>query len=176
MILKIFFRSLFLYILNEYISNIPFHFIRLFFYRIGYSIGSDTSILMHVQFRGMRIQIGSNCVVNQHCMLDGRGGKITIGDNVDIAPFARLWTLEHLVNSENHEVIGGDIKIGNNVWVSSGVTILPGIDVADGCVLCSGAIITKNTETNGVYAGNPAILKSHRKPTKIKNYYFPLFE
>lgn len=37
-----------------------------------------------------------------------------------------------------------------------GVTILPGVTVNDGCVVASGAVVTKDCEAYGIYAGIPA--------------------
>ena len=39
-------------------------------------------------------------------MLDGRGAKIIIGNNVDIAQETNVWTLEHDVNDDYHSSSG----------------------------------------------------------------------
>ena len=45
--------------------------------------------------------------------------------------------------------------IGNNVSVGSNASILP-VTICDNVVIGAGAIVTKNIDTPGVYAGNPA--------------------
>ncbi|MCG8318704.1 MAG: N-acetyltransferase [Cytophagales bacterium] len=45
--------------------------------------------------------------------------------------------------------------IGNNVSIGSNATILP-VTIADNVVIGAGAVVTKNIEEAGVYAGNPA--------------------
>jgi acetyltransferase-like isoleucine patch superfamily enzyme len=47
--------------------------------------------------------------------------------------------------------------IGNNVSIGSNATILP-INICDNVVIGAGAVVTKNIEQPGVYAGNPAKL------------------
>jgi acetyltransferase-like isoleucine patch superfamily enzyme len=53
-------------------------------------------------------------------------------------------------------VICNNVHIENNVWIGAKVTINAGITVAYGCVIGANAVITKNTERNGVYVGVPA--------------------
>jgi acetyltransferase-like isoleucine patch superfamily enzyme len=45
--------------------------------------------------------------------------------------------------------------IGNRVSIGSNATILP-IRICDGVVIGAGAVVTKDIEVPGVYAGNPA--------------------
>jgi acetyltransferase-like isoleucine patch superfamily enzyme len=46
-------------------------------------------------------------------------------------------------------------KIGNNVSIGSNATILP-ITICDNVVIGAGAVVTKNINEPGIYAGNPA--------------------
>jgi acetyltransferase-like isoleucine patch superfamily enzyme len=48
-------------------------------------------------------------------------------------------------------------SIGNNVSIGSNATILP-VSVVDGAVIGAGAVVTRNIEIKGIYAGNPAKL------------------
>ena len=50
----------------------------------------------------------------------------------------------------------GNINIGNDVFIGAKAIILPGLEIAEGCVIGAGAILTKDTEPYGIYAGNPA--------------------
>tara|TARA_B100001093_G_scaffold519129_1_gene606626 strand:+ start:652 stop:1113 length:462 start_codon:yes stop_codon:yes gene_type:complete len=47
--------------------------------------------------------------------------------------------------------------IGNNVSIGSNATILP-VNIADNTVIGAGAVVTKDINSPGVYAGNPAKL------------------
>jgi acetyltransferase-like isoleucine patch superfamily enzyme len=46
-------------------------------------------------------------------------------------------------------------KIGNRVSIGSNATILP-VNICDGTVIGAGAVVTRNIEIPGIYAGNPA--------------------
>jgi acetyltransferase-like isoleucine patch superfamily enzyme len=48
-------------------------------------------------------------------------------------------------------------RIGNRVSVGSNATILP-VTVCTGAVVGAGAVVTRNIEVPGIYAGNPARL------------------
>lgn len=49
-----------------------------------------------------------------------------------------------------------DVNIKNDVWIGFGVQIMSGVTIHDGCVIGAGAVVTKDTEPYGVYAGIPA--------------------
>ena len=46
-------------------------------------------------------------------------------------------------------------RIGNRVSIGSNATILP-VNICGGTVIGAGAVVTRNIEIRGVYAGNPA--------------------
>jgi acetyltransferase-like isoleucine patch superfamily enzyme len=48
-------------------------------------------------------------------------------------------------------------RIGNRVSIGSNATILP-VSICDGTVIGAGAVVTRDIETRGIYAGNPARL------------------
>jgi len=47
--------------------------------------------------------------------------------------------------------------VGNRVSIGSNATILP-VKICSGCVIGAGAVVTRNLEEMGIYAGNPARL------------------
>ena len=48
-------------------------------------------------------------------------------------------------------------QVGNNVSIGSNATILP-VRIADGVVVGAGAVVTRDLDSKGIYAGNPARL------------------
>ena len=115
----------------------PIHAVRnLIIKSVLKSVGKKTSFLMGLEIRnGNKISIGNNCVINANVLLDGRGGCIKIGNNVDIAQETNIWTLEHDVHDDYHISQGGDVIIEDFVWVASRVTILPGVHIGRGAVI-----------------------------------------
>lgn len=48
------------------------------------------------------------------------------------------------------------ITVEDGCWIGAHVVVLPGITIARGCVIAAGAVLTKDTELDGLYAGVPA--------------------
>ena len=153
------------YIFRGWIMYFPFHAVRNFFIRrtLG-KLGKKSSFLIGVEFRkGKNIFVGNNCVVNKKVLLDGRGGKLMIGDNVDIAQETNIWTLEHDVNDNHHKDIGADVVIEDYVWIASRVTILPGVRIGRGAVVASCALVNKDVPPMAIVGGVPAKIIGTRK-------------
>ncbi len=141
------------------------------------SLGENTWFLMGLEiFNSENVYIGNNCAINGNVLLDGRGGKISIGNNVDIAQETNIWTLQHDPHDDNHSVKGGDIIINDFVWIASRVTILPGVEIGKGAVIATGAVVTKNVKPMDIVGGVPAKTIGKRKSKlKYKINYKPKF-
>lgn len=63
--------------------------------------------------------------------------------------------------SGNHDLWKKTL-IGNRVSIGSNATILP-VSVCDDVVIGAGAVVTKNINEPGFYAGNPALLIRAKK-------------
>jgi maltose O-acetyltransferase len=136
--------------------------------RLFAKIGENTFFLRGVNFISPRnIEIGNNSVINNNVFLDGRGGKLIIGNNVDIARETNIWTLEHDVHDDFHTAKGGDVIIEDYVWIASRVTILPSVKIGRGAVVASGAVVTKNVLPMTIVGGVPAKVIGRRK-SKLK--------
>ena len=85
-----------------------------------------------------------------------RGGKIIIGNCVDIAQEVRIWTLQHDYNSTDYKAVGNDVKIEDYAWIASRCTILPGVRIGKGAVVATGAVVTKDVLDYTVVGGIPA--------------------
>jgi maltose O-acetyltransferase len=120
------------YLFREWIMRIPFHAMRRFFVKQTIKIGKCGFVMMKVEFRnGKNIEIGDYCFINKYTLLDGRGEKLTIGNNVDIAQEVNIWTLSHDPHDDFHGV-------WEKKWllkIMSGLpraTIMPGIRIGRG--------------------------------------------
>jgi len=122
------------------------------------------------------IQLSDRVIVNPDCHLDGRGGPLVIGDNVDIGPWTHIWTLQHDPNDLNHGTKGGSVVIQDHVWIASRVTILPGVTIGRGAVVACGSVVTKDVPEKAIVAGIPAKVIGERKnPLEYKLNYYPRF-
>ncbi len=180
--MKNFILGLRLYIFNKFINRIPFAFIRLWLMRRYMTIGRHSNVLLNVELLHANIDksqvvIGNNSIINPMAVLDGRTGKIIIGNNVDIARETMIFTLEHDPNSDDHATRSGDVTIEDYVWIASRVTILPGVRIGRGAVVASNAVVTKDVEPMAIVAGVPAKKIGERKSgLKYNLNYFPFFK
>ncbi|MDG1974767.1 MAG: acyltransferase [Flavobacteriaceae bacterium] len=167
------------YLIQNFIMHMPIMKIRYIVLKLKFkSIGKNTSFLMGLGYRNPKnIVIGSNTVINKNVLLDGRGGKLIIGNNVDIAQETNIWTLQHDPNSNSHNSIGDNVTIEDYVWIASRVTILPGVKIGKGAVIASGAVVTKNVSNLTIVGGIPAKKIGIRKNNLSYSLnYKPLFK
>ena len=163
--IKIFIYSFSLYLLNHFITYLPSHSIRIFAMKLyGVKVGRSNFLRMYLKFLNPKnIRLGNNNSINQKVMFDGSGGKVIIGNNVDVGYETNIWTLEHDPDSDTHDTVPGDVIIEDYVWIASRVTILPGVKIEKGAVVASGSIVTKNVASMTIVAGVPAKVIGYRK-------------
>ena len=133
---------------------------------------------MGIDFRNMKnISIGENTVVNKNVLLDGRGGPLIIGNNVDIAQESIVWTLTHDVHDPNHTSTGKGVEIEDYVWIGARAMIMPGVKIGKGAVIGACAVVTKDVEPNAIMVGIPAKKVGERKnDLKYSLNYHPIFQ
>ena len=133
------------------------------------SIGTKVSIgHSFICDYGCNIHIGNNVTVNTGCTFVDCN-KITIGNNVLIAPNVQIYTATHPVdlNERLAPVETNDgvdyirrtfalaVPIEDGCWIGGGVIILPGITIGKGSVIGAGSVVTKNIPPDSLAAGNP---------------------
>lgn len=120
-------------------------------------VGENINIENNAMITSMTY-IGNNSGIGKNSVLHG---KVTIGDNVMMGPECIIYTQNHAFSDLSIPMIKQGfspmrpVTIGNDVWIGGRVIILPGVTIADGCVIGAGAVVTKSTERNGIYGGNP---------------------
>ena len=145
---------------NGIISSYLVHFkVRNIFYYIAgiKKISVKKSAICYISGKNIEIKEGS--YINKECLLDAKGGNITIGKNVGIGYRCQLLTTNHSYTDKKKrtgKVIASDITIGDGCWIGAGSIINPGVTIGDGCVIASGSVVTRDCISNGLYAGVPA--------------------
>lgn len=135
----------------------------------GVILGDNVTICQNAIIRPSGFyggNLGWGLIVGHHSSIGaasyiGCSGKIIIGNNVMIGPHCTMIAENHNfaeldIDMIKQGVSNKGIEIKDNVWIGANVTILDGVIVESGCILAAGAVLTKSTEPNGIYAGVPA--------------------
>ena len=110
------------------------------------------------------IIIGKNSYIgNRSAIASVEGNKVLIGDNCSLSHNVRLYTTNRnpsdiIKNKSKTGMIQGDIIIGNNVWIGANVFVNQNVVIGDNVVIGANSVVTKNLDSNCIYAGSPAKL------------------
>lgn len=119
---------------------------------------------------GDRVYINANCTILDGLIDDSSintsqekpstNVSISIGDDCLIGPNVQFLGVSHDINPTLRQAhkhnYAAPITLGKNVWLGGGVIVLAGVNIGENSVIGAGSVVTKNIETNSVYAGNPA--------------------
>lgn len=156
--------------LLRYISYVPSHHIRRFFYRLaGISIGKGSTFHTGTVFyETENISIGKDTIIGEGVVLDGRD-RISIGDHVDIASEVMIYNSEHDVHDPEFRAVSEPVIINDYAFIGPRAIILPGVTIGKGAVVGAGAVVTKNVSDFAIVGGVPAKVIGERK-TKEPQY------
>lgn len=96
-------------------------------------------------------------------------GGITMGSSIAISEGVKIFTHNHnihdgSINWKNNPTVFSSLHVDDYVWIGAGAIILPNVThLGKGSIIAAGAVVTKNTEILGIYAGNPAKKISERR-------------
>jgi acetyltransferase-like isoleucine patch superfamily enzyme len=120
----------------------------------GCTIGDGTFVGPFVEIQ-KGVNVGKRCRIQSHSFICE---LVTIGDDCFISHGAMF--INDLFDTggpaEKRELWRSTI-IGNRVSIGTNATILP-VTICHGAVIGAGAVITKDINVTGIYAGNPARL------------------
>jgi len=160
---------------NLLYNLIPFFALKKTFLKLfGIKIGRESYVHIPVKFFSVRdLDIGDNSTINPHCYLYARK-KISIGNNVNIASNAKIYTLGHDIDSPDLPEVGAEVVIGDDVFIFSNAIIMPGVRVGQGAVVYPGSVVVKDVAPYTVVGGNPARYIRDRKKQEFdkSNYGF----
>jgi acetyltransferase-like isoleucine patch superfamily enzyme len=168
-----------IYICNRWVSGIPSHTIRQWYYCyvMKYNIGQNTAILMDCTFDcTQHFAIGSNSVINGKCRIDNKS-SITIGNNVSISQEVMILSSDHDPDSPVFASRDLPVIIEDYVFIGSRATILPGVTIGKGAVIAAGAVVTKNVEPFAIVGGVPAqFIRTRKAELNYRLSYRRLFQ
>ena len=109
-----------------------------------------------------KLIIGDNVWLGENSWIDNLD-YVTIGSNVCISQGALLLTGNHDYSVSSMPYRNAPIVIEEGVWVGAEVVVCPGVTMHVNSIATVGSVITKSTEVDGIYQGNPAVLVRKRR-------------
>ena len=110
------------------------------------------------QFAQKKVRLGQGTFVNANVHFEDVA-PIVIGTDCQIG-------MEALFVTSHHSTVGGrlskipeprPIHVGDGCWIGARAIVLPGVTIGHDCVIAAGAVVSKDCEPYGVYAGVPAV-------------------
>lgn len=121
----------------------------------GCTIGDGTFIGPFVEIQ-KGASIGKRCRIQSHAFICE---LVSTGDDCFISHGAMfindLFSIGGPAGEDRH--LWRRTELGNHVSVGTNATVLP-VKICDHVVIGAGAVVTKDINTPGIYAGNPARL------------------
>lgn len=125
-----------------------------------------------------RLVIGKYNHITSMCLLAGGVPGIYFGDFCTLAYGVKIFSQsddysgETLANSLTPKKFKNEyfaaVSLGRHVIVGAGAIVFPGVDLAEGCAIGAMALVTKSTDSWGVYSGVPAKRVNDRKKDLLK--------
>jgi acetyltransferase-like isoleucine patch superfamily enzyme len=103
---------------------------------------------------GYNIEVGDDCVVHRHVLLDDRGG-IVMGNKVSISDYANIYSHTHSI-VEQRDVTNACTKLDDGVRITYHATVLAGVHVGENAMVGAMAVATTDVRPYHVYVGIPA--------------------
>jgi acetyltransferase-like isoleucine patch superfamily enzyme len=118
-------------------------------------VGRNFKCFQHVELSyGYNLEVGDDCVVHRHVLLDDRGG-ITLGDRVSISDYANIYSHTHSIVDQK-EVTNARTVLEDDVRITYHATVLAGVRVGRNAMVGAMAVATKNVRPYHVNVGIPA--------------------
>jgi acetyltransferase-like isoleucine patch superfamily enzyme len=114
---------------------------------------------------GEGLVMGNNSNIGPYNYI-GCSGKITIGDNVMLAPRVSIYAENHVFDNPNitikaQGVSKMDVMIEDDCWIAANAVILAGVTIGKGSVVAAGSVVNEDVPAFSVVAGVPArVIKS----------------
>ena len=124
--------------------------------------GKNFKCFQFVKFSfGYNMEVGDDCVVHRHVLLDDRGG-IVMGNRVSVADYSNIYSHTHALGDQR-DVTLPPVVLGDGVRIAYHATVLAGVTMAADSMLGTMAVATKDIASGDVAVGIPAVPKL-RKP------------
>jgi|APLak6261698768_1056241.scaffolds.fasta_scaffold30234_2 acetyltransferase-like isoleucine patch superfamily enzyme len=118
-------------------------------------IGRDVTLL-----NPFNLQLGNDVYIAKGGWYNALGG-LTIEDEVVLAPYVVISTLQHVFKNNSVRFggsISGEVHIGKGTWIASHSSIKCNTKIGKGSIVAANASVVKDIPDNVIYGGVPAKL------------------
>jgi maltose O-acetyltransferase len=106
-----------------------------------------------------KLHIGHDTVIGNHVTIN-LDAEVSIGKNVSLGPFVRIYTSTHQLGPGSSRrlpgVLAKPVIIEDGCWIGLGAMILPGVTLGHGSVIAAGAVVMNEIPADSYVEGNPA--------------------
>ena len=126
-----------------------------------YGFGEGTSCYDNVLILG-NVKVGRNCWIGPNVILDGSGGELSIGDQVDISAGVHIYThdtVQRAISGGVASVEYAPTRIGSCVYIGPHSVIQKGVRIGDCVVIGAMSLVNRDVPSNTKVWGIPATPK-----------------
>lgn len=109
-------------------------------------------------FHTANVRLGEDAYINHGVHIENVA-RVEIGARTGVGVGTVILTSNHRPGPPTQrygEWYVEPVTIGDGCWIGARSVILPGTTIGDGCLIAAGAVVTRDCEPHGLYAGVPA--------------------
>lgn len=126
--------------------------LRLFGARIGKHVHIYSSTVIWFPWN---LEVGDWSAIGEDTLIYNLG-RVTIGEKATISHRVHVCAGTHDYSVPSMPLLRPDIYIGSQTWVCANAFIGPRVHIGEGAIIGAGAVMMKDADAWGIYAGNPS--------------------
>ncbi len=124
--------------------------------RLGFD--EDSSIYNSALVYG-DVQVGKNTWIGPYTILDGSGGRISIGSYCSISGGVHIYTHDTVMWALSGGSLGkrtGTVSIGDRCYIASQCVIAPNVTIGQQCLVAANSFVNCDVLDSTIVGGTPA--------------------
>lgn len=126
--------------------------LRIFGAKVGKNVNIYSSAIIYFPWN---LKIGDFSAIGENALIYNLG-TVEIGKNVTVSHLAQVCAGTHDYTDSAMPLLKPKTVIEDSVWICTQGFVGPGVRVKEGAVIGACAVLTKDSDSWMIYAGNPA--------------------